>query len=131
LLARLVFEGKVDRSSTARLPGGTTEQSLEQSLGSGHCEALTGELHQRLRRICAMDSSAVDVQELCTQAERLCQWRWPNSPATARFFWAAAAQRLWAASKRIGYVPFLLLPGESHLRGGADNRGVLRLAWTA
>jgi hypothetical protein len=132
LLARRVFEGEIDRDSVARRAGETTEQSLEEALGSGYGEALTAELHQRLCLICATDSSAVDVQELCARVERLCQWRWPNSPATARFFWAAAwLNELTGRTKNAidFYDAFLLLPaGESHLRRLAlNNRGVLQI----
>ena len=131
-LARLVFEGKVDRHSPAKAPAGVAEQPLEQFLEAPHCEALTGELHRRLRRMCSLDSSAVDLQELCIQVERLCQWRWPNLPLAARFFWTAAwlnelADR--AKSAIDFYDAFLLLPApEHHLRLLAlNNRGVLRI----
>ena len=131
-LARLVFDGKVDRHSPAKPPAGVAEQPLEQFLEAPHCEALTGELHRRLRRMCALDSSAVDLQELCVQVERLCQWRWPNLPSAARFFWTAAwlhelADR--AKSAIDFYDAFLLMPSCEHpLRLLAlNNRGVLRL----
>ena len=131
-LARLVFEGKVDRHSPAKAPAGLAEQPLEQFLESPHGEALTGELHRRLRRLCSLDSSAVDMQELCTQVERLCQWRWPNLPSTARFFWTAAwlnelADR--AKSAIDFYDAFLLMPSSEYpLRLLAlNNRGVLRI----
>ena len=108
------------------------EQPLEQFLELPHCEALTGELHRRLCRMCSLDSSAVDLQELCVQVERLCQWRWPNLPLAARFFWTAAwlnelADR--AKSAIDFYDAFLLLPApEHHLRLLAlNNRGVLRI----
>ncbi len=126
VLAGLVFEGKVGRDSLVRLPEGTTEQPLEQSLGSDHCEALTGELHQRLRLICSMDSSAVDVQELCLQVERLCQWRWPNSPVTARFFWAAAWLNELAGRVKNAvdfYDAFLLMPEPVLIRDRSEFIG--------
>ncbi len=131
-LARLVFEGKVDRSSVARAPGGTASQPLEQLLGPDHGEALTGELHQRIRLIGSLDSSAVDVEELCRQVESLCQWRLPHSPVAARFFWAAAwLNELMDRPKSAieFYDAFLLMPaGESHLRLLAlNNRGVLQI----
>lgn len=131
-LARLVFEGQVDRHSLAKPPAGVAEQPLEQLLEAPHCEAVTGELHRRLRRMCSRDSSAVDLQELCTQVERLCQWRWPHPPSAARLFWTAAwlqelADRAKSAIEL--YDAFLLLPApEPHLRLLAlNNRGVLRL----
>ncbi len=131
-LARLVFEGKVGRSSVARAPGGTAPQPLEQLLGPDHGEALAGELHQRIRLIGSLDSSAVDVEELCRQVEGLCQWRLPPSPMVARFFWAAAwlNELLDRAKSAIEfYDAFLLMPaGESHLRRLAlNNRGVLQI----
>ncbi len=131
-LAKLVFDGKVDQHSPTRLPGGTAEQPLEQSLGSPHGEALTTELHRRLQMMCSMDATAVDIQELCARVEGLCQWRWGNSPVAARFVWAAAWLNELAdrAKKAVEfYDAFLLLPsGESHLRLLAlNNRGVLRL----
>jgi hypothetical protein len=131
-LARLVFDGQVDRHSPVKPPAGVAEQPLEQFLEAPHCEALTGELHRRLRRLCSLDSSAVDLQELCLQVERLCQWRWPNLPSAARFFWTAAwlnelADR--AKSAMDFYDAFLLLPApEPTLRLLAlNNRGVLRI----
>jgi hypothetical protein len=132
LLAKLVLDGKADRYSVAKLPGGTTEQPLEQALGAPHAEALTVELHRRLQMMGSMDSPAVDVQELCDRVEGLCQWRWGNMPAAARFFWAAGwlnelVDRVKNAVEF--YDAFLLMPsGESHLRLLAlNNRGVLRL----
>jgi len=132
LLARLVFDGKVDRHSPAKPPGGAVEQPLEQLLGSAHCEVLTGELHRRLQMLCAMDSAAVDVQELCTQVEHLCQWRWADASLAARFFWAAAwLNELTDCAKSAidFYNAFLLMPSrESHLRLLAlNNRGVLHI----
>jgi hypothetical protein len=131
-LARLVFDGKADRHNPAKSSDGMAEQPLEQSLESPHCEALTGELHRRLQMICSLDSSAVDMQELCVQVERLCQWRWANLPVAARFFWTAAwLNELADRSKNAidFYDAFLLMPShESHLRLLAlNNRGVLRI----
>jgi hypothetical protein len=131
-LARLVFDGKVDRHSPVKPAPGAAERPLEQSLESPHQEALTSELHRRLRLLCSLDSSAVDMQELCTQVERLCQWRWPNPPIAARFFWTAAwlhelADRVKSALDF--YDAFLLMPcHEGPLRLLAlNNRGVLRI----
>jgi hypothetical protein len=132
LLAKLVFDGKVDQHSATKLPGGTAEQPLEQSLGSPHGEALTAELHRRLQMMCAMDSTAVDVEELCARVEGLCQWWWGNVPVAARFFWAAAWLNELADRTKNAvefYDAFLLMPSsESHLRLLAlNNRGVLRI----
>ncbi len=132
LLAKLVFDGKVDQHSATKLPGGTAEQPLEQSLGFPHGEALTAELHRRLQMMCSMDATAVDMQELCARVEGLCQWRWGDSPVAARFFWVAAWLHELADRARKAmefYDAFLLLPsGESHLRLLAlNNRGVLRI----
>jgi len=140
LLAKLVFEGKVDQRSATRLPGGTAEQPLEQALGSPHCEALTAELHRRLQMMCSPDAqrrcggdaAAIDVQELRARVEGLCRWRWGNVPAAARLFWAAAwlNELVDRAKDAVEfYDAFLLMPcGESHLRLLAwNNRGVLRL----
>ena len=107
-------------------------QPLEQSLGTLHCEALTTELHRRLRRMGSLDASAVDVQELCTRVEGLCQWRWPNPLIAARFFWTAGwLNELVDRSKSAldFYDAFLLMPSrENHLRLLAlNNRGVLRI----
>jgi hypothetical protein len=144
-LAELVFDGKVDRHSPARLPAGVMEripnatgrawgpaQSLEQSLRAPYCEALTSELHRRLRRMCTLDVSAVDVQELCARVEDLCQWRWPNPPLVARFFWTAGWLNELVDRPKSAldfYETFLLMPArESHLRLLAlNNRGVLRI----
>ncbi len=131
-LAKLVLDGKVDQRSATKLPGGTAEQPLEQSLGSPHCEALTAELHRRLQMMCSMDAAAIDVQELCARVEGLCQWRWGNAPVAARFFWAAAwLNELVDRPKNAVefYDAFLLMPSaESHLRLLAwNNRGVLRI----
>jgi tetratricopeptide (TPR) repeat protein len=132
LLAKLVFDGKVDQHSVTRLPGGTAEQPLEQALGSPQGEALTAELHRRLGLMCSMDATAVDAQELCARVEGLCHWRWGNLPVAARFFWAAGWLNELAdrAKKAVEfYDAFLLMPsGESHLRLLAlNNRGVLRI----
>jgi hypothetical protein len=132
LLAKLVFDGKVDQHSVTKLPGGTTEQPLEQALGAPHAEALTAELHRRLGLMCSMDATAVDAQELCARVEGLCRWRWASLPAAARFFWAAGWLNELADRAKNAiefYDAFLLLPsGESHLRLLAlNNRGVLRL----
>jgi hypothetical protein len=89
-LARLVFDGRVDRHSPAKTPGTTAERSLEQSLESPHCEALSDELLARLRSMYASGSPEIDIQGLCEQVERLCQWHWANPHIAARFFWAAA-----------------------------------------
>lgn len=89
-LARMVFDGQVERSSPCKNSWGELEQSLEQSLGSSHCEALTGELLHRLRSMYSLDPAAVDMQDLRRRVEGLCQWRWANPQITARFFWAAA-----------------------------------------
>jgi len=132
LLAKLVWDGNVDRHSVVKLPGGTAEQPLEQALGSPHIEALTTELHRRLQSMCAMDATAVDVQELCARVEGLCQWRWGNLPVAARFFWTAGWLHELAERARNAveyYDAFLLLPsGENPLRLLAlNNRGVLRI----
>ncbi len=132
LLAKLVFDGKVDQHSVTKLPGGTAELPLEQALGSPHGEALTVELHRRLGLMCSMDATAVDVRELCARVEGLCQWRWGNSPVAARFFWAAGWLNELADRAKNAvefYDAFLLMPsGASHLRVLAlNNRGVLRI----
>ncbi len=131
-LARLVFDGKVDRHSPSKAPGTTTERSLEQSLESSHCEALSDELLCRLRSMYASGSPAVDIHVLCEQVERLCQWRWPIPHVGARFFWAAAWLNdvmgcLETAAEF--YDAFLQTScREGHLRLSAyNNRGVLRI----
>lgn len=131
-LARLVFDGRVDRHSPAKTPGTTAERSLEQSLESPHCEALSDELLARLRSMYASGSPEIDIQGLCEQVERLCQWHWANPHIAARFFWAAAwlndvMDRLENAVEF--YDLFLQTPSrESHLRLLAyNNRGVLRI----
>ena len=130
LLAKLVWDGKVDQRCPTWVPGAMAEQPLEQSLGLPHCEALTAELHRRLQLMCSMDSTAVDVQELCTRVEGLCQWRWVNAPVAARFFWAAGWLNELADHTKNAvefYDAFLLMPSaDSHLRLLAlNNRGVL------
>jgi hypothetical protein len=145
LLATLVFEGQADRDSPVKLLGapnatdgvwesldGLAEGTLEQSLGAPYGEALTGELHRRLQRLGTMDSSGIDVAELRTRVESLCQWRWANLPLAARFFWTAGwlnelGDRVKTALAY--YDAFLLMPAqESHLRLLAlNNRGVLRI----
>ena len=131
-LARLVFDGRVDRHCPSRTPGATAERSLEQSLESPHCEALSDELLCRLRSMYASELPAVDVRELCEQVERLCQWRWANPHIAARFFWSAAwlndvLDRLENAAEL--YDAFLQTSSrEEHLRLLAyNNRGVLRI----
>ncbi len=131
-LARLVFEGRADRHCPARTPGTTAERSLEQSLESPHCEALSDELLCRLRSMYASELPAVDIRELCERVERLCQWRWTNPHIAARFFWAAAwlndvLDRLESAAEL--YDTFLQTSSrEEHLRLLAyNNRGVLRI----
>ncbi|MEN6338191.1 MAG: hypothetical protein ABFE01_28370, partial [Phycisphaerales bacterium] len=131
-LARLVFDGKVDRHSPAKTPGATAQRSLEQSLESPHCEALSDELLLRLRSMYASESPEIDIQGLCEQVEQLCRWRWVNPYVAARFFWAAAwlndvMDRLENAAEF--YDMFLQTSSrESHLRLLAyNNRGVLRI----
>jgi len=131
-LARLVFDGKVDRHSPAKTPGATAQRSLEQSLESPHCEALSDELLSRLRSMYASQSPEIDIQGLCEQVERLCRWHWTNPHVAARFFWAAAwlndvMDRLENAAEF--YDMFLQTSSrESHLRLLAyNNRGVLRI----
>ncbi len=131
-LARMVLDGRVDRGNPSRTSGGAPEQSLEQSLGSSYCEALTGELLQRLRSLCAREPSTVDIEKLRVRVEDLCRWRWPNPDVAARFFWTAA----WLNeltdhydSAISFYDAFLQMSSrESHLRLLAcNNRGVLRI----
>lgn len=131
-LARLVLDGRVDRHCPSKTPGTTAERSLEQSLESPHCEALSDELLSRLRSMYASESPEIDIQELCEQVERLCQWRWANPHIAARFFWAAAwlndvMDRLENAAEF--YDAFLQASSrEDHLRLLAyNNRGVLRI----
>lgn len=120
LLAKLVFDGKVDQHSVTKLPGGTTEQPLEQALGAPHAEALTAELHRRLGLMCSMDATAVDVQELCARVEGLCRWRWGNLPAAARFFWAAGWLNELAdrATNAVEFYDAFLLPSRQKLWNG-------------
>ncbi|MGE5296281.1 MAG: hypothetical protein ACM3VT_15775, partial [Solirubrobacterales bacterium] len=131
-LARLVLDGRVDRHSPAKTPGTTAERSLEQSLESPHCEALSDELLHRLRSMYAAQSPEVDIQGLCDQVERLCQWHWANPHIAARFFWAAAwlndvMSRLENAAEF--YDAFLQTSSrEGHLRLLAyNNRGIARI----
>jgi hypothetical protein len=131
-LARMVFDGQVERSSPSRASGAESEQSLEQSLGSSHCEALTCELLLRLRSMYSLDVAAVDTQDLRRRVEDLCQWRWANPQVTARFFWAAGwlndlADRSENAVRF--YDAFLQMSTcDSLLRLLAyNNRGVLRI----
>lgn len=131
-LARLVFDGRVDRYSPSKTPGTTAERPLEQSLESPHCEALSDELLCRLRSMYASQSPAVDIHALCEQVERLCQWRWASPHVAARFAWAAAwlndvMDRIETAAEF--YNTFLQTScRESHLRLLAyNNRGVLRI----
>jgi hypothetical protein len=131
-LARLVFDGRVDRHSPARTPGATADRSLEQSLESPYCEALSDELLFRMRSMYASDSPQIGIQGLCEQVERLCRWHWVNPHVAARFFWAAAwlndvMDRLENAAEF--YDLFLQTSSrESHLRLLAyNNRGVLRI----
>ena len=131
-LARLVFAGKVDRSSPSRIPGGTAERPLEQSVGSPHGEALTVELLSCLRRMYSPDASVIDIQELRVHVEDLCQWHWASPHIAARFFWTAA----WLNEltdhfeNAIGYYDAFLQTacGENQLRVLAcNNRGGLRI----
>ena len=69
-LARLAFDGKVDRHSPSKTPGTTAERSLEQSLEPPYCEALSDELLCRLRSMYASESPVVDLHVLCEQVER-------------------------------------------------------------
>jgi hypothetical protein len=131
-LARMVFDGQLDRGSPSKASGGESEQSLEQSLGSSHCEALTCELLHRLRSMYSLEPAAVDMQDLRRRVEDLCQWRWANPQVTARFFWAAAwlnelADRTENAVRF--YDTFLQMATcDSLLRLLAyNNRGVLRI----
>jgi len=131
-LARMVLDGRVDRCNPSRTSGGASEQSLEQSLGSSYCEALTGELLQRLRALCAPESSTVDMRKLRVRVEDLCQWRWANPHVAARFFWTAAwlNELMDRYDSAISfYDAFLQMSsGESRLRLLAcNNRGVLRI----
>ncbi len=132
VLARMVLDGMVDRRSPSRTSSGTSEQSLEQSLGVAYCEALTGELLQRIRSLYMPESSVVDVHELRIRVEDLCRWRWPSPHIAARFFWTAAwlnelTDRFESA---MGYYDAFLQTAsrEGHLRLLAyNNRGVLRI----
>ena len=119
-------------TSPSKTPGTTAERSLEQSLESPHCEALSDELLYRLRSMYASESPDIDIQELCEQVERLCQWRWANPYIAARFLWTAAwlndvMDRLENAAEF--YDAFLQTSSrEDHLRLLAyNNRGVLRI----
>jgi hypothetical protein len=131
-LARMVLDGRVDRSNPAKPSGADAEQSLEQSLASSYAEALTCELLQRLRAMYSLGSSDVDLQDLRLRVEDLCQWRWTHPQVAARFFWTAAwlnelMDRLESA---VGfYDAFLQMSSrESLLRLLAyNNRGVLRV----
>ncbi len=88
--------------------------------------------------MCTLDASAVDVQELCTRVEDLCQWRWPNPPLAARFFWTAGwLNELVDRSKSAldFYDAFLLMPsreqspaaaGPEQPGGAADSPGPAR-----
>ncbi len=131
-LARLVFDGRVDRHSPSRAPHTTAEKSLEQSLDSPHCEALSDELLCRLQSMYTASSPVVDIHVLCEQVERLCRWRWTTPHVAARFLWTAAwlndvMDRLEAATQF--YDAFLQTAcREDHLRLLAyNNRGVLRV----
>jgi hypothetical protein len=131
-LARLVFDGRADRHSPSRIPGGIAEQSLEYSLGAIDCEALTDELHRRLLMMYAAEASAVDVPQLCEQVEHLCRWHWAYPHIAARFFWTAAwlNELLGHLESAVDfYDAFHQAPcRESHLRLLAyNNRGVLRI----
>lgn len=131
-LARLVLDGRLDRHSPAKTPGVTAERSLEQALESPHSEALSDELLHRLRAMYASESPEIDIQGLCEQVERLCQWRWGSPHVAARFLWAAA----WL-NDMVGrvenavefYDAFLQTSSrEGHLRLLAyNNRGILRI----
>jgi len=131
-LARLVFDGRVDRHSPSKTPGTTAERMLEQSLEPTYCEALSDELLCRLRSMYASESPTIDIHLLCEQVERLCQWRWASPHVAARFLWAAAwlndvMDRLETAAEF--YDAFLQTScREGHLRLLAyNNRGVLRI----
>ena len=131
-LAKLVFDGSVDRHSPSKSPGSTAERSLEQSLDSLHAEALSDELLCRLRSMYTSELPGIDIHGLCERVERLCRWRWVNPHVAARFFWAAAwlndvLDRLESAEEF--YDAFLQTSSrERHLRLLAyNNRGVLRI----
>ncbi len=131
-LARMVLDGTVERRNPARTSSGASEQSLEQSLGVVYCEALTGELLQRIQSLYGPESSVVDVHELRLRVEDLCRWRWGSPHIAARFFWTAAwlnelTDRFESA---MGYYDAFLQTAsrEGHLRLLAyNNRGVLRI----
>ncbi|GEM_PF-496286 len=131
-LARMVLDGTVDRRNPARTSSGASEQPLEQSLGVAYCEALTGELLQRIQSLYTPESSVVDVHELRIRVEDLCRWRWASPHIAARFFWTAAwlnelTDRFESA---MGYYDAFLQTAsrEGHLRLLAyNNRGVLRI----
>lgn len=131
-LARLVFDGRADRHSPAKVSGAAAERSLEQALESPHCEALSDELLRRLQSMYVSDSPEIDLRGLCERVERLSRWRWTNPHIASRFLWAAAwlndvMDRLEQAAEF--YDLFLQTSSrESHLRLLAyNNRGVLRI----
>ena len=131
-LAQMVLDGAVDRRSPSRTSRGASEQSLEQSLGSSHCEALTGALLRRLQALYVPESSGVDLQGLRVRVQDLCQWRWANSHIAARFFWAAGwlNELLDRPEGAVGFYDAFLQTSsdETHLRLLAyNNRGVLRI----
>lgn len=131
-LARLVLDGRVDRNSPAQPPGTTAERSLEQALESPHYEALSDELLHRLRAMYASETPEVDIQGLCEQVERLCQWRWGNPYVAARFFWAAAwlNEMVGRVENAVEFYDVFLQTAsrEEHLRLLAyNNRGILRI----
>jgi tetratricopeptide (TPR) repeat protein len=132
VLAQMVLDGKVDRHCPSRISEGASEQSLEQSLGTSHCEALTGELLRHLQMLYVPESSGVDLQGLRARVQDLCQWHWADSHIAARLFWAAAWLNELAGRPdcAVGFYDAFLQTSshETRLRLLAyNNRGVLRI----
>lgn len=133
LLARVILDGVVDRSTPARDPRVyDAEGPLERLVGQSECVELAGQLLGRLHSMYSSSSASNEMEGLRARVDDLCKWDWPDEVTRARLTWAAAwlAELTGNFERAIGlYSAFLehRSPDAGLEMLAHNNRGVLRI----
>lgn len=133
LVARLILDGRLDRSTPARdLTREESEGPLERFVEQPHLEELSAQLLQRLQMMYQPGPNGLEPAALRARVHELCKWNWPDPVIRARLLWVAGwlAELTGSLEQAIQcYDAFLRQrsPEESLRLLAYNNRGVLHI----
>jgi len=132
-LARMIFDGEVNRDTTASDETVSEQESvLERFLEQPHREAVCTELLDRLARMYVFGPNGTDPGKLRSRVVELCDWNWDDPVIHGRLYWTAAwlEELTGSLDRAIRFYSEFLQRGlvEPRLTFLAyNNRGALRI----